>query len=136
MTGDINHITFAVYDLDESLQFYEILPGFRLVARWNRGAYLVAGSSWICLSPDSNARRLPLPEYTHTAFSISADELTTLRDRITEGAIVEWQENRSEGESVYILDPNGHKLEFHCGDLQSRLEWCRKHPWPGMEFYE
>lgn len=39
-----------------------------------------------------------------------------------------------EGASFYFLDPDGHKLEVHVGDLQSRLATCRHKPYPGMRF--
>ncbi|MFB9570701.1 hypothetical protein ACFFRS_27370, partial [Saccharopolyspora hordei] len=37
-----------------------------------------------------------------------------------------WKANRSEGASLYILDPDGHKLELHLGDLASRLAHFRQ----------
>jgi catechol 2,3-dioxygenase-like lactoylglutathione lyase family enzyme len=63
MVNAINHVTLAVQDLDRSFSFYTGHLGLRPVARWYKGAYLVAGSDWICLSLDPTARNAPLPEY-------------------------------------------------------------------------
>ncbi|GKQ11290.1 hypothetical protein NUKP79_50110 [Klebsiella quasipneumoniae] len=35
---------------------------------------------------------------------------------------------------LYLLDPDGHKLELHVGDLSSRLAQCREKPYSGMRF--
>ncbi|WP_173859970.1 MULTISPECIES: hypothetical protein [Pseudomonas] len=35
----------------------------------------------------------------------------------------------------YFLDPDGHKIEAHVGDLVSRLEACRQRPYAGMKFF-
>lgn len=45
-----------------------------------------------------------------------------------------WKDNKSEGQSFYFLDPDGHKLELHVGDLVSRLAQCREKPYSGMRF--
>ena len=36
-----------------------------------------------------------------------------------------WKHNRSEGASLYMLDPDGHTLEIHLGTLESRLAHYR-----------
>ncbi|ECC9552432.1 hypothetical protein DTF12_00300 [Salmonella enterica subsp. salamae] len=35
---------------------------------------------------------------------------------------------------LYLLDPDGHKLELHVGNLASRLAQCREKPYSGMRF--
>jgi hypothetical protein len=48
----------------------------------------------------------------------------------------EWKSNRSEGDSFYFLDPDGHQLEAHVGSLESRLAQCRLRPYAGMRFFD
>jgi catechol 2,3-dioxygenase-like lactoylglutathione lyase family enzyme len=134
ITG-VNHITLAVRDLERSFTFYVDVVGLKPVARWARGAYLLAGGDWICLSLDAQTRHGPLPEYTHLAFSVGRadfeDRATTLR---ASNATL-WKDNHSEGKSLYFLDPDGHRLEIHAGDLESRLAALRKHPYEGLQLY-
>jgi hypothetical protein len=40
-----------------------------------------------------------------------------------------------EGDSLYLLGPDGHKLELHIGDWRSRLAAYRRRPHDGMEFF-
>jgi len=39
-----------------------------------------------------------------------------------------WQENGTEGDSLYCLDPDGHKLETHASDLARWLKADRLDP--------
>jgi len=135
MIGNINHITLSVSDLEESMNFYINVLGFRPLARWDKGSYLLAGNSWICLALDPNTRNRSLPEQTHISFSVSAGHFRKAAKIISDSGAEIWKENNSEGESLYFMDPNGHKLEIHSGSWQSRLAAFRENPYPGMVFF-
>jgi catechol 2,3-dioxygenase-like lactoylglutathione lyase family enzyme len=120
----LNHLTLAVIDLDRSVQFYRDLLGFELRALWAEGAYLEAGSLWLCLSVDSAAQAVQRSDYTHYAFDVAQDDFDALAERVRACA-PEWKDNRSEGASLYFRDPDGHRLELHVGDLKSRLDRYR-----------
>ncbi|MCC5881729.1 MAG: fosfomycin resistance glutathione transferase [Halomonas sp.] len=135
MITGINHLTLAVRDLERSFDFYTRVVGLRPIVKWARGAYLQAGDDWICLSLDDETRPGPLPEYTHVAFSISAEAFSRCATAIREQGVTVWKENRSEGDSLYFLDPDGHKLEIHSGDLESRLAELRETPYEGLEWF-
>jgi catechol 2,3-dioxygenase-like lactoylglutathione lyase family enzyme len=136
MLSGLNHLTLAVLDLDQSLDFYGSLLGFQPRARWRSGAYLSLGDLWLCLSVDPHKSSTPAPDYTHYPFSIAPDKFGAFLDRLREHHVVEWRENRSEGNSAYFLDPDGHKLEVHDGDLNSRIAHCRIHPYDDMRFFD
>lgn len=127
----LNHLTLAVVDLDRSLAFYRDLLGLRLRALWAGGAYLEAGSLWLCLSVDPAAADRPHPDYTHIAFDVAEADFEGLCERVAKVAR-QWRDNRSEGASLYILDPDGHKLELHVGSLETRLAHYRATSPAGM----
>ena len=135
MITGINHITLSISDLARSFWFYTTVVGLKPVARWARGAYLTAGSDWVCLSLDTQTRTAPLAEYTHLAFSISADKFESCAESLRTHGVTEWKENRSEGNSLYFLDPDGHKLEIHAGNLESRLASLRAEPYEGLQLF-
>lgn len=136
MIGSLNHLTLATLNLETSFSFYRDLMGFRPLARWARGAYLLAGgSTWLCLSVVARRAQVLEDDYTHFAFSVSEENFDQLCAQIRASGVVEWKQNTSEGQSLYILDPDGHKLELHVGDWQARLRACREHPYDGMEFF-
>jgi catechol 2,3-dioxygenase-like lactoylglutathione lyase family enzyme len=139
LLSGLNHLTLAVTDLDRSFAFYTDLLGFKPAALWNTGAYLRLGGLWLCLSlDDKRAERNPgaEPDYTHYAFDIAQDAFAAFKTRLLEAGVVEWRQNRSEGDSFYFLDPDGHQLEAHVGNLASRLATCREAPYAGMRFFE
>ena len=113
ITG-VNHVTFSVRAVEPSFDFYCRVLGFRPVAKWPKGGYLLAGSTWIALVQDDAVRDGPLPEYSHVAFTVSAEAFEAVSRRIREAGAPIWQSNRSEGASLYFLDPNGIRLEACC----------------------
>ena len=129
MLTELNHITLAVKDLETSLDFYESI-GFKLRARWAKGAYLEIGKTWICLALGEPATSGA--DYTHLAFSTSLEGLASLKQMLSEEV---WHQNKSEGKSIYFLDPNGHKLEAHVGNLASRLQHLQSHPYEDLVLY-
>jgi catechol 2,3-dioxygenase-like lactoylglutathione lyase family enzyme len=112
------------------------LLGFHLHARWDAGAYLSLGELWLCLSLDAPKAEGPAPDYTHYAFSIAQDDFGEFLQRLRDHGVMEWRQNKSEGDSLYFLDPDGHKLEAHVGDLESRLARCRALPYSRMRFFD
>ena len=132
MITGLNHLTLAVSDLEVSCEFYTSLLGFELKAKWNHGAYLLAGDLWVCLSKDTAK---PAGDYTHYAFSVSAKQLMLWQAKFEEAQVRQWKDNRSEGSSLYFLDPDGHQLELHVGDLNSRLSAIKDHPYEGLQLF-
>jgi len=134
VTG-INHITLAVSDVERSLAFYRDVLGCDVRAVWPEGAYLEAGSLWLCLSLDAQVRTAPHPDYTHVAFSVAEEDFPSLSIRLMNECRL-WKANGSEGASVYFLDPDGHRLEVHVGSLRTRLESYRANASKGIEIID
>jgi catechol 2,3-dioxygenase-like lactoylglutathione lyase family enzyme len=134
ITG-LNHLTFSVSNLDQSFNFYKEVLGFSPKLKWNEGAYFTAGEMWLCLSLDKKTRTAELEEYTHTAFDVSEELFEKISNRIIESNAKIFKTNKSEGNSLYFLDPDGHKLEIHSGTLESRLNEYRKEKKTGFTFY-
>ena len=129
MITGINHITIAVKDLERSFLFYRNVLQFKPLMRHSKGAYFLAGNLWFCLDLDVKTRSGPLPEYTHIAFSVSQSNFHQVAASIKSADLKIWKENKSEGDSIYFLDPDGHKLEVHVGDWRSRLKSIEMSPW-------
>jgi catechol 2,3-dioxygenase-like lactoylglutathione lyase family enzyme len=89
----LNHLTFAVGDLEESFDFYVRILGLSPVARWEGGAYLLAGEDWITLVVDATVRDSRRPDYTHAAFTVAPDDFDEISRRVLEAGAQSWQEN-------------------------------------------
>ncbi|OJY57147.1 MAG: glutathione transferase, partial [Legionella sp. 40-6] len=118
--SEINHITLACTDINRSFIFYKNILGFKPLVKWDKGAYFLIGKFWFCLNVDK--LRQPQPCYTHYAFSISKQDFELMVKKISAAGVPLFKENTSPGESVYFLDPDGHKLELHVGNYQTRIE--------------
>lgn len=135
LTG-INHLTLSVSCLETSFNFYTQILGCKPLAKWKRGAYLLAGDLWLCLTLDENTKNRESSDYTHVAFSVTPESLAEYCQNIEQLKLQLWQENTSEGESLYILDPDRHKLELHVGNWQTRLLATKQHPYEDMIFFD
>ena len=127
MIRGVNHITLVVADLERALGFYQGKLGLTLRALGPNSAYLEGGNLWLCLELGQPDRRA---DDSHIALSCSAKDYATLCARLEDAP--QWKSNRSEGASLYLCDPDGHKLELHLGTLQSRLAHYRANPAAGM----
>ena len=129
MLKGLNHITIAVSDLERSIGFYTRLLGMQAHVRWDKGAYLSLGDLWFCLSCDQVSLA---KDYSHLAFDIAEQDFPAFTTKLRLAGVKEWKQNKSEGQSLYFLDPDGHQLEVHCGDLQSRLDSLKRTPYSGL----
>jgi catechol 2,3-dioxygenase-like lactoylglutathione lyase family enzyme len=136
MITGLNHVTLSIKDVEASFAFYIQVLGLEPVAKWPKGAYLLAGDVWIALILDEHLRKEPLPEYSHIAFTVSPQDFEPMCRRIRQAGTQIWQENWTEGDSLYFVDPNGHKLEIHASDLKARIKTARERPWEGLEFFD
>lgn len=131
MISGINHLTVTVGNLEVSLDFYSSVLGLVAEVKWDTGAYLSGPDIWLCLNKGTAA---PSQDYSHIAFSVEAEHFKALQGKIAASGFGTWQENTSEGDSVYFLDPDGHKLEIHCGNLAQRLESLKRSPYSGLKW--
>jgi len=136
MLNGLNHLTLSVSNLRCSFAFYCDVLGCKPYAYWDHGAYLTLGDLWLCLTVDTKGFASPASGYTHYAFSIASDHFAPFLSRLADHRVSLWQSNSSEGDSVYFLDPDGHKLEVHVGDLNTRLQACRATPYVGMVLFD
>ncbi|NQZ30180.1 MAG: VOC family protein [Oceanospirillaceae bacterium] len=132
MLDGINHVTIAVSDLKRSVDFYQHKLLMKLEVVWANGAYLSVAGQWVCLSVDEVCVN---QDYSHLAFGIAKDDFSVFSKRLLAAGVIQWKKNKSEGDSLYILDPDGYKLEIHVGDLSSRLSKMLANPSADMIFY-
>lgn len=123
MITNLNHITLAVTDIDRSFSFYYNVLGLKPLVKWDKGAYFLIANSpnetCFCLNTDIN--RTSSSCYTHYAFSVTTDNFYAMSKRIIESGEKVFKENTLPEDSLYFEDPDGHKLEIHVDNWQSRI---------------
>ncbi len=135
MINGINHITLAVKEIDKSFAFYKDILGLKPLVKWDKGAYFLSGDFWFCLNVDE--KREPNPCYTHYAFTVHQDNFTIMAKKIINSGAHIFKENSSPGESLYFLDPNGHRLEIHACNWQDRIKAKKENigSWKNVEWF-
>jgi len=143
MITGINHINIAVRDIDRSFAFYKDVLGFMPLCKSEGSAYFLAGKPdepeclWFSLDLDRQKMRKPSPCNSHIAFSVAPEDFEAMSARILASGASIFKENTSPGESLYFLDPDGHKLEIHAGTWQERIAFRKKSPgnWKNVEWF-
>ena len=114
----VNHISFAVRDLDASLHFYRDILGLEDIPRPNMGipgAWLGAGNSQVHLIgiPDGADVGTPpnslSPLACHQAFAVEDYQKTV--DHLKANGL-EVMETNSERGQMWVKDPDGYIIEF------------------------
>jgi 2-polyprenyl-3-methyl-5-hydroxy-6-metoxy-1,4-benzoquinol methylase/catechol 2,3-dioxygenase-like lactoylglutathione lyase family enzyme len=136
MITGCNHITLSTANLEQSCNFYKDILGFQPLCCWDKGAYFLVGELWVCLNYDSAC--MPSKDLTHVAFTVDEPNFHKLADKIRQSGAKIYQDNSSEGLSLYFLDPAGHKIEIHVGNYQTRINSKRQNigSWQNVEFFD
>jgi len=128
MITSMNHITLGVTNIDKSFVFYRDVLSLKPLVRWDKGAYFSVGEPnitvlgsgfWFCLNVDE--KRISNPCYTHYAFTVLENDFDQMVAKIICSGCKIFKDNTSPGNSLYFLDPDGHKLEIHVGTPEARI---------------
>lgn len=127
----VNHLTLATSDVARLTHFYVDVLGCRRIAQWPVGAYLLAGELWLAIVDGPDETRTP-SDYSHVAFDATPAALAEIDRRADAESVERWQDNWTEGDSIYLIDPAGHRIEVHSNNLADRIQHAREHPWDGL----
>ena len=139
MIQSINHVTYSVSNIKQSITFYKDILKAKILVESDKTAYFTLGGLWLALNEEKDIPRNEIAySYTHMAFTIDESEFDEWYQwlKVNNVNILEGRSrNLRDKQSIYFTDPDGHKLELHTGTLQDRLNYYKEEK-SYMKFYE
>lgn len=123
----LNHFLFSVSNLEQSIEFYQNVFGAKLLVKGRTTAYFDLCGMWLALNEEAHVTRVPVNEaYTHIAFTIQEEDFDELHAKLVQMNVQMLPgrpRDKQDRKSMYFVDPDGHRFEFHTGTLQDRLDY-------------
>ncbi len=111
----IDHLNMDVKNLDETIEFYKNLFGFKVIKEQPEQDSKIIGNEKVklCLYEDPDLDEYEKNGFNHFGFHIdNFDEViqkcTDLGVEIFYGGPIKWEKSSS----IYIKDPNGYEIEL------------------------
>lgn len=127
----ISHLTFSVSSLAASIAFYQQVFDAELLFRDEQTAYFDLAGLWLALNVQTDIARQEIRQsYTHIAFAVDDADIAGMEQRLQHFGVPLLPgrpRTAGEGLSLYFADPDGHLLEVHAGDRETRLDTYQAH---------